>query len=72
MVLNHNLLSAILEKGLNPSYNLGMDSVLRHLLDEEGMIYFVECFGVVQVYAVGVIPIKEVFQYLKSQKFSLP
>ncbi len=63
MVFDHNLLTGMLEKGLNPSYDLlRMDSVHRHFLDEEGMISFVECFGLVQIDAIGVIPIKEIFQ----------
>ena len=39
-----------------------MDPILGQFLDEQGMINFIECFGVVQIDAVSVITIKEVLQ----------
>ena len=53
-----------MQKRLNPSDYLGVKTILVHLFDEESMIDFVECLGVVQIDAVSVIPIEKVLQYV--------
>ena len=53
-----------MQKRLNPSDYLRVKNLLVHLSDEESMIDFVECLGVVQIDAVSVIPIEKVLQYV--------
>jgi hypothetical protein len=64
LALYHNLLSASMQKRLNPSDYLGVKTILVHLSDEESMIDFAKCFGVVQIDTVGVVPIGRVLQYV--------
>ena len=39
-----------------------MDSIFRHLFDEEVVVHLIECLRIIQVYAICVVAIKIVLQ----------
>ena len=62
MPIDYNLLGTVFQERLDPFDHSRVDTILRHFLEEEGMVNFIECFSVVQVNAVGVFAFKKIFQ----------
>jgi hypothetical protein len=62
--LNYNFVGSTTEEGAYPPDDLWLDSMSGHLFDKEAMVHLIESLGIIQVYAVSVITIQIIPQYV--------